>query len=210
MTKRIMPAVPASKEVEMIPVEKITDAIIEQAKQGSCKTCKWCVRLDPPTEIEARFTFDGEAVTLTHTCEIQGNMNAIEFSQKMLDSMPYPGKCDEGAWEDDNEDSISQCLAYVPGYDGVACDDPTRKPEANRHAAFMRGLSRAMAIHTAIKYNTLAKLTAKLNEAKESIPAVLANWEEEVYQKMAEQEQIEGEPERRARLAELEKQGILP
>lgn len=160
---------------KMIPVEKIADMIQEQAKQGSCKACRFCVRLPKPIEIGAEYTWDKKPVTLTHACEIQGNMNPIEFSQRLLDSMAYPGKCDEGNWHDgDTMEDYDECFAYQPGYDGTLVDDSVRKPEAIRHSEFMRSLGEAMRLHNAIQNSDIAKLTAKLNEAKESLPAVPA------------------------------------
>ena len=87
--------------VEMVPVEKIYEAIEAQAKQGSCKTCRWCVTLS--AKCERQF---GKGVRL---CEIQSNVNPIDLSSKALDSTAYPGICDVGRGESDGDD-IPYCL----------------------------------------------------------------------------------------------------
>lgn len=147
----------------MIPVEKILDEIIEQAKDGSCKTCRWC----GVHSKQSQWEYEGH--THTHFCMIQGNFNGIDFAQCHLDSTAYPWKCDEGAWNT-TDGAIPGCLAYQPGYEGVKIDAPGYHEAAWKHMDFMRALAEAIHIHNAIQNNDLAKLTAKLNEAKESLP----------------------------------------
>jgi len=44
--------------------------------------------------------------------------------------------------------------------------------DARKHGEFMRDLAEAMHLYNAIQNFDLPKLTAQLNEAKESLPAV--------------------------------------
>jgi len=136
-------------------VEEIFEAILKQAKEGSCKTCRWCGSL--PEE------FDW-LPEITHMCEIQGNFNAIHFRQKDLDFKAYPWKCDEGSWESPStHESINECLAYQPGYDDARPMPECMSSEAKAHADFLRDLSKALYLHYAIQDDTLTKLVEKLN-----------------------------------------------
>jgi len=156
----------------MIPVEKILETIIEQAKQGSCKTCRWCGLFPGDT--------DPYVTGATHWCMIQAarGINAIHFKPCHLDSGAYPFRCDVGIWHDAEADGIwedlPECLAYQPGYAGVSSEDVDYQIRAHKHWQFMSDLGEAIHLYHAVQRNTLAKLTAKLNEAKESLPAVPA------------------------------------
>lgn len=160
----------------MIPVEQILDKKIEQAKQGSCKTCRWCLPLSD-AEIEDWFNVSQGRFTPTHFCGVQYygvGLNGLTFSQESLDAEPYPGRCDDGCWHSEGE-LIRECLAYQPGSGEVQLGRaPIVQEVIKSHCQFMRDLAEAIHISNAIQNNTLAKLTAKLSESKESMPAVPA------------------------------------
>lgn len=145
----------------MIPVEKIVEAIQEQAKQGSCKTCRWCCPYTEPEEFQP-------GILLTHECEIQGNVNPIWFTDANLDSRAYPWRCDEGTW------TIAEgCMAYQPASAyPMPFDEDSRGKAIIQHREFLDDLAEAIQIYYAIRDNSLAKLTAKLNEATESLVKV--------------------------------------
>lgn len=143
----------------MRTAESILEAIVEQAKQGSCRTCRWCVTLS--ARCEAQF---GEGVRL---CEIQSNVNPIDLRDDLLNAEAYPGVCHAGDWQA----YPGICLAYVPGDDTTRANRQEYMSEAAReHTSFMYDLADAIYMARGIRENTLAKLTAKLNEAKESLP----------------------------------------
>lgn len=148
----------------MIPVEKILDEIIEQAKQGSCKTCRWCIPLPPNFQL-------AEGEYYTHICEMQ-TINGIYFKEGGRDTEAYPCKAEIGSWYTDDNQPIYGCLAYQPDRAMIVLpiDDSCFSQASYRHMGFMRNLAQAIRIQNAIRDNTLAKLTAKLNEAKESLP----------------------------------------
>ena len=152
----------------MNPVEKILDKLIEQAKQGSCKTCRWCSPLPPNFELAP-----GEYVT--HICEMQP-MNGIYFTPGDLDSQAYPWRCDVGTWYTDDSKPIYGCLAYQSSSGVAVAGDDAFVGRSQQHYAFMRQLARAINLHHDIQNNILAKLTAALNEAEESIPE--PSWKE--------------------------------
>lgn len=140
----------------MIPVEKIFEEIVAQAKHGSCKTCRWCRALKKPDILET-------GIVLTHSCEFQGNVNPMWFTDENLNAGAYPGRCD-GA-EYDTEEGRSICLAYQPSLGGIPDIEALKE-----HRDFIENIVDAWYLYNAMKDNTLAKLTAKLNEATESLP----------------------------------------
>lgn len=101
-------------------------------------------------------------------------INALHFSTFHLDNAAFPHRCDIGSWEDENEDHIPYCLAYQPGYAGTLADDPEYIKAARAHWQFMRQLVRAVDLAQEIRNDSLAKITAGLNAATESLPAALA------------------------------------
>ena len=147
-------------QMTMWSVEEILRALKKQAKEGSCKTCKWCAVIPDAQH--------NELPGHTHYCMIQGNPNAIEFTPELLDSKPYPCKCKEGRWYS-NHEPIPECLAYQPGHDGLLHDAPGLAKAANQHRQFMVDLAEAARLDYAIREGKLAKLLEKLN-ASESVP----------------------------------------
>lgn len=147
----------------MIPVEKILDEIEEQARQGSCKTCKWCIAYKVPERLES-------GAVLTRDCEIQGNVNPIWFTDNDLDRKAYPWICDEGRWESDGR-QLEICMAYQSN-NGVAVvrEGNDYSVGCAGHRDFMIDLAEAIRLSHSIRDNDLAKLIVKLNEAKESLP----------------------------------------
>lgn len=154
----------------MITAEQILESVIEQTKQGSCKTCRWMRPMDPDNPME-----------IVGECEIQGNMNPIWFSESDLDRITYPFVCCEGDMGITSDDGITMCLAYQPKWAYQVADAKA----IVAHRQFMTDLADAARLAWAIQENTLAKLTAKLNEATESLPGGLqrgsarARWDKE-------------------------------
>lgn len=149
-------------ELKSKGLEEILEAIKAQAKEGSCKTCQWCLK----GEGFDHLCTEGEA-PIEYECLIQGCFNAITFSQEHLDSEAYPWKCDEGAWtcsEEDGSNSmdIPGCLAYKPRTETA----PENIEEtAGAYRRFMLDLGEAVRLHNAIKLGKLEQLLEGLNAA---------------------------------------------
>ena len=72
----------ASREIKVVEEEEEIPLYL-----GDCCDCKFCERLDEPFKVEASGKgeiFEIEAATYVATCAIQGNVNTIMFSEKML------------------------------------------------------------------------------------------------------------------------------
>jgi len=149
-------------------IKEILDALVAQAECGSCKTCRWCAPVGDD------FGYRDEHPELTHYCMMQ-DINAIYFSQQMLDSKAYPSTCDVGTWENKKTGGLPlyACLAYQSYYEGF--DDLITPETARQHRQFMRNLDRAIVLHNGIESNILSQLLDKLNSAIDSLPVALTD-----------------------------------
>lgn len=84
-------------------LDEILEKLIAQAKEGSCKTCQFCI--SSPIQIEDK--------KFSHYCLLQGNVNSIFFTQESLVQEAYPGKCEEGSWYEGDK-AINGCLCFKP------------------------------------------------------------------------------------------------
>jgi len=82
-----------------------------------------------------------------------------------LNEQAYPARCAEGEWADAYE-----CLAYVPALRAIPQDNFDIDTAACDHRNFMIALGDAIDLSYKVRHNVLARLTAQLNEAKESLP----------------------------------------
>lgn len=151
-------------ETKFKGVEEILDELIAQAKDGSCKTCQWCV---PCSGLEEYH--------ITHYCMIQGNVNPIHFTDADLERQSYPWKCEEGQWHEEENGLMTRevygCLAYEENLDQIIMlmvlkEDPDSQDVhrlVENHRKYMDCLKEAAVIHYALKNVRLDDLLRRLN-----------------------------------------------
>lgn len=158
-------------ETKFKSIEEILDEIEAQAKEGSCKSCQFCIR----NEVPQRWELNEGIIYTTHRCAIQGNFNPIDFTDGDLERAAYPyGPCENhGQWTSGDESTgkfepIPYCMAYKAKVEDISesKEPPYRHVLVSKHWEFMELLSEAARLHSAMKAvakGRLDELVHKLN-----------------------------------------------
>lgn len=131
-------------------IDEILEALTLQTRHGSCKNCQFRA----PDECELFET--------SHFCAIQSNLNSIRFTEKSLDSAPYPARCDEGEWVNSDNEPVYGCLAFLPATEPVVYTVASQLA-ATRHRDFLNAMKRAADLHFAVKNGELDHLIGVIN-----------------------------------------------
>lgn len=139
-------------------IQEILNQRTLMVKEGSCKTCQFCVRFEEAIK-------DGQH-KYTHVCAIQGNWDPIYFTEQDLENGAHGIRCEQGSWT-----HTDACLAYEPKTCDLISDSAEEYEQSRRHREYMRCLADAEDLHSTILDVQTGTTQARL----ESLIAIILN-----------------------------------